>query len=65
MLLPNSPVRKIHECRKCGDVSVHFYDPKHNKVFSKEEWGNVLSEGKEALRKIIKPLTEDPKFFTD
>ena len=42
MLLPNSPVRKIYECHNCGDVSVHFYDPKHNKVFSKEEWSNVL-----------------------
>jgi|TARA_R110000796_G_scaffold228319_1_gene345398 hypothetical protein len=65
MLLPNSPVRKIYECHKCGDVSVHFYDPKHNKVFSGEEWKSVMVDGKEALRKIIKPLKEDPKFFTD
>tara|TARA_R110000787_G_scaffold148_2_gene464 strand:+ start:11669 stop:11866 length:198 start_codon:yes stop_codon:yes gene_type:complete len=65
MLLPNSPVRKIYKCHKCGDISVHFYDPKHNKSFSQEEWRNVLAEGKEALRKILKPLREDPKFFTD
>ena len=65
MLLPNSPIRKIHECPKCGDVSLKFYDPSYDKVISKEEWQNILAEGKEALDKILKPLKEDPKFFID
>ena len=65
MLLPNSPIRKIHECPKCGDVSLKFYDPSHDKVITKEEWQDILAEGKEALEKILKPLKEDPKFFID
>tara|TARA_R100001163_G_C5048224_1_gene185267 strand:+ start:375 stop:572 length:198 start_codon:yes stop_codon:yes gene_type:complete len=65
MLLPNSPVRKIHECPKCGDVSLKFYDPKHDKVLTKEEWQDILAEGKEALDKILKPLKENPTFFVD
>lgn len=63
MLLPNSPVRKIHKCHNCGDISVYFYDPKHNRAFTPEEWETVLIEGIEALRKIIKPLQENPTFF--
>jgi len=65
MLLPNSPIRKIHECPKCGDVSLKFYDPSYDKVISKEEWQNILAEGKEALDKILKPLKENPTFFMD
>jgi len=65
MLLPNSPVRKIHECPKCGDVSLKFYDPQHDRVLTKEEWRDILVEGKEALDKILKPLKENPTFFMD
>ena len=53
MLLPNSPIRKIHECPKCGDVSLKFYDPNHDTVISKEDWQHILVEGKEALDKIL------------
>ena len=38
MLLPNSPIRKIHECPKCGDVSLKFYDPKYSKYFNIEKY---------------------------
>ncbi len=65
MLLPNSPVRKISQCPKCGEVSLKFYDPQHNKVLKKQEWEQVLIEGREALKKILGPVTEDPKFFID
>ncbi len=65
MLLPNSPVRKIYECPNCGDVSVYFYDPKYNRAYSKNEWGNIVTDGIEALRKLIKPVHENPAFFTD
>tara|TARA_R100001460_G_scaffold96428_1_gene138827 strand:+ start:968 stop:1258 length:291 start_codon:yes stop_codon:yes gene_type:complete len=65
MNLPNSPIRKISQCPKCGEVSLKFYNPQFNKVFKKEEWENILSDGLQALRKILGPVTEDPKFFTD
>ena len=65
MILPNSPVRKIHECLKCGDISLKFYNPQHDIVISKEEWQNILAEGNEALDKILKPLKENPTFFMD
>tara|TARA_R100001163_G_C5051132_1_gene187910 strand:- start:1109 stop:1306 length:198 start_codon:yes stop_codon:yes gene_type:complete len=65
MLLPNSPVRKIHQCPKCGDVSLKFYDPEHDRVLTKEEWQDILAEGKEALDKILKPLKENPTFFIE
>ena len=65
MLLPNSPIRKIHECPKCGDVSLKFYDPNHDTVISKEDWQHILVEGKEALDKILKHLKENPTFFMD
>ena len=65
MLLPNSPVRKISQCPQCGEVSLKFYNPQYDKVLKKEEWEQVLSEGLQALRKILGPVKEDPKFFMD
>ena len=65
MLLPNSPVRKIHQCPRCGDVSLKFYNPQLDIVISKDEWQNILNEGKEALEKILKPLRENPTFFIE
>ena len=47
MRLPNSPVRKVHECRKCGDVSLKFWNPALDQVYTKEEWETVKMEGKE------------------
>ena len=63
MLLPNSPVRKIHQCPKCGDVSLKFYNPEHDRTITQEEWQNILAGGKEVLEKILKPLKENPTFF--
>tara|TARA_R110000796_G_scaffold129281_1_gene245031 strand:- start:1229 stop:1432 length:204 start_codon:yes stop_codon:yes gene_type:complete len=65
MNLPNSPIRKISQCSKCGKVSLKFYNPQFNTVFKKEEWESILTEGLQALRKILGPVTEDPKFFTN
>jgi hypothetical protein len=65
MQLPNSPVRKIHECRKCGDVSLKFWNPSLDRVYTKEEWETVKIEGKEALIKILKPLKDTPIFFLE
>jgi hypothetical protein len=61
--LPDSPVRKIHECLKCGTISVKFWDNKYDRSFTREEWNTVRGQGAEVLRKIMQPITEDPKFF--
>ena len=63
--LPDSPVRKIYECQKCDTVSVKFWDDKYNCSFSRDEWNTVRAQGIEALRKIMQPIAEDPKFFLD
>ena len=65
MLLPNSPVRKISQCPQCGEVSLKLYNPQYDKVLKKEEWEQVLSDGLQALRKVLGPVNEDPKFFMD
>jgi len=41
MHLPNSPVRKVHECRKCGDVSLKFWNPLLTEFIRKKS-GNPL-----------------------
>ncbi len=63
--LPNSPVRKIHECQKCGTISVKFWDNKYDRNYTLEEWSTVRAQGIEALRKIMSPVAEDPKFFLE
>lgn len=63
--LPDSPVRKIHECLKCGTISVKFWDNKYDRSFTREEWNTVRGQGIDVLRKIMQPLTEDPKFFLE
>ena len=63
--LPKSPVRKIHRCIKCNNVSIYFWDPKHNQSLTTDEWMMICEQGKDALRKILQPIREDPKFFLD
>ena len=65
MHLPNSPVRKIHECRKCGNVSLKFWNPTLDRVYTKEEWESVKMKGSEALKRILKPLEDTPIFFLE
>ena len=61
--LPESPVRKIRKCSKCGKVSVKFFDPVHDRVYSSEEWDTIIMEGQEILKRILKPIAEHPIFF--
>jgi hypothetical protein len=61
--LPNSPVRKIANCHKCGNISVRFYDPVHDCSYTKQEWERIVNEGKEALENILKNVKENPVFF--
>ena len=65
-MLPNSPVRKVHECKACGYVSVKFWDSNFDRSYSKEEWSKTIAEGLQALRRILAPVRDDdPKFFSD
>jgi|TARA_R100001594_G_scaffold147884_1_gene201752 hypothetical protein len=63
--LPNSPVRKIYECPKCATISVKFWNNKYNRSYTKDEWNTIRGQGIEVLRKIMQPITEDPKFFLE
>ena len=65
MILPNSPVKRIYECVKCGMINVKFWDSTYDRAYSREEWNTVREQGYEALRKILAHIKEDPKFFLD
>ena len=60
--LPESPIKKVYECRKCKRVSVKFYDPKYNTSYTKDEWDHVLQQGSKALDTLLEMY--DPKFFS-
>ena len=61
--LPESPVRKIRKCPKCGKVSVKFFDPVHDRVYSSEDWDTIMLDGQEILKRILRPVAEHPIFF--
>ena len=61
--LPNSPVRKIYSCPQCGNTSIKFYDSKHDRIYTKEEWEVIITEGNDALYKILQNIRENPAFF--
>ena len=63
--LPESPVRKIFNCPSCGNISIYFYDPKHNRCYTKEEWEVIVTEGNDALYKILQNVRENPMFFAN
>ena len=42
-----------------------FWNPHYDRTYTREEWNTVRGQGFEALRKILAPVTEDPKFFLD
>jgi|MGYP003132076429 hypothetical protein len=62
--LPESPVRKVYKCRHCGDVSIKFYDPKQDRVYTAAEWEVIITDGRQALDKALRLVREDPKFFS-
>ena len=51
MDLPNSPIKKVTECKNCGSVSVQFWNDAYNKSYTKDEWSFILDSGIEALKK--------------
>ena len=54
MDLPNSPIKKVTECKNCGSVSVQFWNDTYNKSYTKDEWSFILGSGIEALKKNIR-----------
>ena len=62
--LPESPVRKIYKCLHCGDVTVRFYNSNFDRSYTPDEWEIIMTDGKEALEKALKVVSEDPKFFS-
>jgi len=63
IFLPNSPVKKIFSCPHCGNISIKFYDSKHDRSYTNSEWEIIITEGKEILYKLLRNVREDPKFF--
>jgi len=60
--LPESPIKKVYECRKCKRVTVKFFNPQFDTSYSKEEWEHVLQQGSKALDTLLEMY--DPKFFS-
>ena len=60
--LPDSPIRKVHECPDCKRVSVKFYDSQYNCSYSLEEWQQVVEQGNKVIAKLL--AMHDPKFFS-
>ena len=63
--LPESPVRKIFNCPSCGNISIYFYDPKHNRCYTQDEWERIITDGNDALYKILQNVRENPVFFAN
>ena len=62
--LPNSPVRKIFSCTKCGTISIRFYNPNYDRAYTKSEWEIIMIEGRAALDRILQNVRENPLFFS-
>ena len=61
--LPESPVKRIHKCLHCGDVTVRFYDPTHDRAYTADEWEVIITDGQESLEKALALVRDDPKLF--
>jgi hypothetical protein len=45
-------------------VSIKFYDPKQDRVYTAAEWEVIMTDGRQALDKALRIVREDPKFFS-
>ena len=61
--LPKSPIRKIYKCGNCSNYHFKFFDPKHDRTYTPEEWEKIMIDGREALDKALRLVREDPKLF--
>ena len=65
--LPNSPIKDIKHCQKCGRETLHFLNPKHDVIMQPEVWEKVVRKGFNIMRRYMyipkELLDQDPKFF--
>ena len=61
--LPNSPVKTVKSCRKCGRVSVTFWNSNYDCAYTKDEWEIIMTEGKQNLDRLLQNVRENPAFF--
>ena len=61
--LPKSPIRKIYKGGNCSNYHFKFFDPKHDRTYTPEEWEKIMIDGREALDKALRLVREDPKLF--
>ena len=61
--LPESQVRKIYKCGNCNNYHFKFFDPKHDRTYTPDEWEQIMTDGRESLDKVLQLRREDPKFF--
>ena len=59
--------KDIKHCQKCGRVTLHFLNPKHDVIMQQEIWGELVRKGFNAMRRYMyipkELLGQDPKFF--
>ena len=41
-----------------------FYNPKYDRAYTAEEWEIIMTDGREALEKALRLVSEDPKMFS-
>ncbi len=65
--LPNSPIKEVKHCHKCGRVTLHFLNPKNDVIIKSEVWQELVRKGFNAMRRHMyipkELLMLDPKFF--
>jgi len=45
-------------------VTVRFYNSNFDRSYTPDEWEIIMTDGKEALKKALIVVSEDPKFFS-
>tara|TARA_R100000152_G_C6652391_1_gene93624 strand:+ start:227 stop:358 length:132 start_codon:yes stop_codon:yes gene_type:complete len=43
---------------------VRFYNSNFDRSYTPDEWEVIMTDGKEALEKALRVVSEDPKFFS-
>lgn len=65
--LPNSPIKDVKHCQKCGRVTLHFLNPTFDVILKLEVWDDIVKQGFNAIRRYMNIpanlLDQDPKFF--
>ena len=46
------------------NVNVKFYNPKHDRAYTADEWEIIMTDGREALEKALRVVSQDPKMFS-